>query len=128
MRLPTRGLLGGAILVAMALPVWARTTSIPFHSDGETTVGQTQLKAGDYELKVKENATQLEVTRDGKVIAEAPVTWIQLPKSPQNTEVIMDQNHVVEVDFGGKVAAVKVQNQSATNSNGSGQSSSRSEQ
>jgi hypothetical protein len=115
-------------LAALAFPVWARTASVPIHSDGTTTIGQTQLKAGDYELKVKENATQMEITRDGKLIAEAPVTWIQLPKSPQNTEVIVDQNRVVEVDFGGKTQAVKIQNQSAANSNGTGQSGSRSEQ
>lgn len=78
-------------------------------------IGQTQLKPGDYDLKVKPNASQLEVTKDGKVVVEIPVTWIQLQKTPGNTQVILNNNRVVEVDFGGKTQAVKVQ---ATNQAG----------
>ena len=108
MRLHAKQLLGAVALVALAFPVWARTDSIPLHSDGTTIVGQTQLKAGDYELKVKDNATQLEVMQHGKVVAEAPVKWIQLQNRPADTEVVMDKDRVVEVDFGGKTQAVHV--------------------
>lgn len=111
MRLYAKQFLGTAAVIALAFPVWGRTASIPLHSDGTTTIGQTQLKAGDYELKVKDNATQLEVTKDGKVVAEAPITWKQLQQKPANTEVVMDQNRIVEVDFGGKAQAAQVQGQ-----------------
>jgi hypothetical protein len=59
-------------------------------------------------LKVKDNATQLEVTQNGKVVAEAPVKWIQLQKKPAETEVVMDKDRVVEVDLGGKTQALQV--------------------
>jgi hypothetical protein len=120
MRLNAKQFLVAAALVAMAVPVWGATTEL--HSDGNVVVGQTQLKAGDYELRVKDNAPQLEVTKDGKVVAEAPITWIQLPKKPQATEVVMDQNRVVEVDFGGKTQAVKVQTNQANSNPTSDQS------
>jgi hypothetical protein len=123
MRLHAKQLLGTAAVVALAFPVWGRTVS--FHSDGNTTVGQTQLKAGDYDLKVKDNASQMEVTRDGKVIAEVPITWVQLQNTPQDTEVVLTENRVVEVDFGGKTQAVKVESHSAANPNASGQSASQ---
>lgn len=109
MRLHARQFLGSVALIALAFPVWARTDNVPLHSDGTTVIGQTQLKQGDYELRVKDNASQIEVVRNGKVVAQAPVTWIQLDKKPQSTEVVMDKDHVVEVDFGGKTQAVKVQ-------------------
>jgi len=110
MRFYAKQLLGMAALIALALPVWGRTATVWFESDGTTTIGQTQLKAGEYQLKVKDNATQLEVTtQDGKVVTEVPVTWIQLQKKPANTEVIMNKDRVVEVDFGGKTQALKVQ-------------------
>jgi len=117
MRFYAKQFLGAAALVALAFPVWGRTATVTFDSDGTATIGQTQLKAGEYQLKVKENATQLEVTtQDGKVVTEVPVTWIQLQKKPDNTSVVMDQNRVVEVDFGGKTQAVKVQSAGTANS------------
>jgi hypothetical protein len=113
MRLYAKQFLGTAALIALAFPVWGRTASIPLHSDGTTTIGQTQLKTGDYELRVKDNATQVQVTKDGKVVAEAPITWIQLQRKPANTEVVMNQNRIVEMDFGGKTQAAQVQGSSS---------------
>lgn len=115
MRLHAKQFLGAAALIALAFPVWARTDSTPLHSDGTTVIGQTQLKEGDYDLRVKDNASQLDVTKDGKVVAQVPVTWIQLQKKADNTQVVLNNNRVVEVDFGGKTQAVKVQ---ATNQAG----------
>jgi hypothetical protein len=96
------------VLFILAAPVWAHTDSIAFHSDGTTTIAGTQLKAGDYQLKIKDNATELAVTQDGKVVANIPVQWIQLPAKPASTEVITQNDKIVEVDFGGKTQAVKV--------------------
>jgi hypothetical protein len=116
MRLHAKHLLGTIAVIALAFPVWARTDSTVLHSDGTTIIGQTQLKSGDYNLKVKDNAPQLEVTQDGKVVAQVPVKWVTLQKTPTSTEVIMDKGRVVEVDFSGKTQAVKVASEGTVNS------------
>jgi len=51
--------------------------------------------------------------KGGKVVAEVPVTWIELQKSPESTEVVLNQNRVVEMDFGGKTQPVKIQSTQA---------------
>ena len=108
MRLKASQLLGALTLLTLAVPVWARTHSATSYSDGKTTVGGTQLKAGDYQLKVEDNGTQLQVTQEGKVVARVPVQWIQLPNKPNDTEVLLKNNQVVEVEFGGETQAVQI--------------------
>lgn len=66
------------------------------------------MKPGDYELKVQNNARDLSVSREGKVVAQVPVHWIQLPKKPNATEVDLTKNQVTEVDFAGTTQAVQV--------------------
>ena len=61
MRSKSIQLLAAFTLLTLAAPVWARTHSATAISDGTTTVAGTQLKAGDYELKVDDNASQLQV-------------------------------------------------------------------
>jgi hypothetical protein len=108
MRLHAKQFLGGLALLALSVPVWAHTDSVAFYSDGSATIAGTQLKQGDYQLKVKDNATELQVTQSGKVVATIPVQWVQLPNKPETTEVVTDNDKIVEVDFGGKTQAVKI--------------------
>jgi hypothetical protein len=108
MRLKSIQLLAAFTLLTLAAPVWARTHSATAISDGATTVAGTQLKAGDYELKVDDNASQLQVIQNGKVVAKAPIQWIQLPQKPADTSVLLDDNKIVEVDFGGNTQAVQI--------------------
>ncbi|MGB8540541.1 MAG: hypothetical protein WCD49_02785 [Candidatus Acidiferrales bacterium] len=108
MRLKMNQLLCAIALLTLAAPVWARTHSTTAYSDGTTTIGGTQLKAGDYELKVDDNATQLQVKQDGKIVAHIPVQWIQLPNKVKITEVRLDNNQITEVQFGGETQAVQI--------------------
>ncbi|HEX2776383.1 MAG TPA: hypothetical protein VHN10_07065 [Candidatus Acidoferrales bacterium] len=108
MRLKSIQLLASLTLLTLAAPVWARTHSATAISDGSTTIAGTQLKAGDYELKVDDNASQLQVIQNGKVVAQAPVHWVQLQQKPADTSVLIDGDKIVEVDFGGKTQAVQV--------------------
>jgi len=41
-------------------------------------------------------------------VAQVPVQWVQLSDKPAVTAVVMDNDKIVEVDFGGKTAAVKI--------------------
>jgi hypothetical protein len=109
MRLKATQLLATLILLTLAAPVWARTHSATAISDGTTTVGGTQLKAGDYQLKIEDNGTQLQVLQNGKVVAQVPVQWIQLPKKATDSAVVLDNNQIIEVDFGGNTQAVQIQ-------------------
>jgi len=108
MRLKINQLLCAITLLTLAVPVWARTHSTTAYSDGTTTIAGTQLKAGDYELKVEDNGTELRVTQDGKLVAHVPVQWIQLPNKAKNTEVMIDNNQIIEVQFGGETQAVQI--------------------
>jgi hypothetical protein len=101
-------LLASLTLLTLAAPVWARTHSAAGISDGATTVAGTQLKAGDYQLKIQDNGTQLQVIQDGKVLAQVPIKWIQLPQKPSNNEVVLDNNQIVEVEFGGDTQAIQI--------------------
>ena len=109
MRLKVNQFLGLLTLLALAMPVWAHTDSAPLQSDGTITIGGTQLKAGDYQLKIADNANELLITHEGKVVAQVPVRWIQLPSKSKETQVDLNNNQVVEVDFAGKTQAVQVQ-------------------
>lgn len=96
-------------LLALATPVWAHTDSATVQSNGNTTIAGTQLKAGEYQLKVENNSDHLQVTQDGKVITQVPVKWVQLNNRASQTEVDISSNQIVEVDFAGKTQAVQIQ-------------------
>jgi hypothetical protein len=108
MRLKSIQLIAAFTLLTLAAPVWAHSRTATAISDGTTTVAGTQLKAGDYLLKVDDNASQLQVIQNGKVVATVPVQWIQLPQKPSSTEVLLDGNKITQVDFGGDIQAVQI--------------------
>ena len=99
----------------LAAPVWAHTDTAQLTLTEPTTIGGTQLKAGDYNLEVKPNGTQLKVvnTATNKTVAEVPCQWIQLQQKPDTTQVLVNNNQVTEIDFGGKTQAVKFSTTSA---------------
>jgi hypothetical protein len=108
MRLKSIQLIAAFTLLTLAAPVWAHSRTATAISDGTTTVAGTQLKAGDYLLKVDDNASQLQVIQNGNVVATVPVQWIQLPQKPSSTEVLLDGNKITQVDFGGDIQAVQI--------------------
>jgi hypothetical protein len=108
MRLKTIKLLCAVTLLTLAAPVWARTHSTTAYSDGSTTIAGTHLKAGDYQLKVEDNGTELQVIQEGKLVAHVPVQWIQLSNKAKTTEVMLDNNQITEVQFGGETQAVQI--------------------
>ncbi|MGH9772527.1 MAG: hypothetical protein ACRD4Q_12655 [Candidatus Acidiferrales bacterium] len=108
----TKLYLGGLAILLLALPGWARpsrTDTAQWDILQSATIGNTQLKPGNYQLKAQETANTLDVVRDGKVVAQAPCHWIQLPKKAQDTEVVMNKNQVVQVQFEGKTEAIQLQ-------------------
>jgi hypothetical protein len=90
------------------LPVLAaHTDSIPFETTQSTTIGTTQLNPGNYELRAEEGQSELQVIRDGKVIATVPCQWTQLTNKAADSEVISSNNQVTGVQFAGRTESVQ---------------------
>ncbi len=100
------GVFAGLIL---ALPVWARANSATLIVSHPAQIGSEQLQSGTYTLRVEEGQNELQVLDgDGSLVAKVPCQWIQLPAKAANTDVVINSDRVVEVDFGGKTEAVQI--------------------
>ncbi len=114
MLLNAKRILAGLALVFFAIPVWARPDTLHtdvarWEADHATTIGTTQLEPGNYQFKARESQDQLEVVQDGRVVAQIPCHWIQLPTKAANTEITIKDNQVVQVQFEGRTEAVQIQ-------------------
>ncbi|HKV04615.1 MAG TPA: hypothetical protein VJO53_05860 [Candidatus Acidoferrales bacterium] len=113
MRFHPKQFLGALVVLALAMPLWARTNSS--HTDSTTldadqgmTIGKTQLQPGQYTLKATESGDQLEVRKDGQLIASVPCHWVELSKKASDSEIISDQHRVIQVQFQGRTEAAKI--------------------
>jgi|SRR5580692_4856310 hypothetical protein len=107
MRFRTNQIVTALAVLALATPLWARPKSVDFKATEPTSIGTTQLSPGEYELRAKDKETQVDVLRDGKVVAEVPCHWVQLDKKPDQSEVLLNSNRVTELDFGGSTQAAR---------------------
>jgi hypothetical protein len=99
--------LASIVLLLAAVPVWAaHMYTMAWTVTHPITIGDLEVKPGDYELKVEEGQTQLQVISHGKMMIEVPCHWIQLPSKAADSEVLADNNKVTGVKFGGKTAAI----------------------
>lgn len=113
MRSHAKHYLGVVAILILAMPLWAgkntpRIYSAHFEASRVTMIGTTELQPGNYTFQVKEAQNQLDVIKDGKVIATVPCQWIQLPKKAVGSEIQSDENRVTEIDFAGRTEAVKI--------------------
>jgi hypothetical protein len=65
-----------------------------------------EIKPGDY--TVSANETQLTISRNGKIVAQAPVQWKDETSKARSSTVVADGNKIKEVHFGGKTKYVEV--------------------
>lgn len=107
MRFRANQILTTLAVLALATPIWARSKSVDFSVTEPTTIGTTQLSPGSYQLRAKDNGTQVDVLRAGKVVAEVPCHWVQLDKKADQSEVLLDSNRVTELDFSGSTEAAR---------------------
>lgn len=111
MRINVKQCLGALTVLFLALPIWAgtqtsRRDTATLDVEQPTMIGTTQLKPGDYQLQARENENTLQVLHDGKVIAQVPCHWMELPKKAENSEVITMKNQVTQVEFSGRTEAI----------------------
>jgi hypothetical protein len=102
-----RTYLGVFAALLMTSPIWAaHTNTVNWNVDQPTTIAGTEVKPGEYVLRAEDGGTQLEVVSKGKVIAQVPCQWTQLPQKANASEVDVDGGQVTQVKFGGKTSAV----------------------
>jgi hypothetical protein len=105
---------GKKLFVALALsisafPVWAaHNYSADWNPLEPITIGTTQIKPGQYELKAEEGKSELRVLQGSKVIAAIPVHWKTLPTKTKDTQILTDGGKVTEVQFGGRTEAADI--------------------
>ncbi|HJZ52839.1 MAG TPA: hypothetical protein VJ228_11610 [Candidatus Acidoferrales bacterium] len=111
MGIRTKSYLAAIAMFGLSLPLWARTNSVPLQVDHTLTIGNQQLKPGDYSLKANDGDNQLRIVRsdDGKTVATVPVQWIDLSQKARQSEVLMKEDRIVQIDFDGKTKAVEIQ-------------------
>ena len=108
----TRSFAALAVLL-LALPVFAAknaagTNTATFSVHEVTTVGQTQLKPGEYSLQAVDGQNELDILQHGKMIGKAACHWIQLPAKSQTSQVLTDSGKVTQVSFRGNTQAVQI--------------------
>lgn len=91
----------------LAMPIWAaHSNSVEWDVSQPTTIGGTQVKPGDYVIRVDDGGSQLEVLSRGKMVAQVPCQWTQLSQKAEASEVDVDGGQVTQIKFGGKNSAV----------------------
>jgi len=91
----------------LAVPIWAaHTNSVAWNVSQPATIGGTQINPGDYVIRAEDGGSQLEVLSRGKVVAQVPCQWTQLPQKAEASEVDVDSGQVTQVKFGGRTAAI----------------------
>jgi hypothetical protein len=110
MDLRTKTWFTAVAVLALSLPIWARTDSAQLVVDHPVKIGTQQLAPGTYDLKANDVQNQLNIVRadNGKTIASIPCEWVQLPQKPRQTEVLFNADRVIEIDFSGQTKAVTI--------------------
>jgi hypothetical protein len=98
-------------LSAAAFPVWAaHNYSEDWNPIQPITIGTTQLKPGEYQLRAEEGKSELQVIQHNKVVATVPVHWKTLSAKSHDSQVVTDSGKVTEVQFGGRMEAAEIDN------------------
>jgi hypothetical protein len=110
MSIRKKSYLAAIAIFGLSLPLWARTNSVTLEVDHTLTIGKQQLGPGSYNLKANDGDSELRIVRsnDGKTIATVPCQWIDLSQKARQSEVLMQQDRIVQVDFDGKTKAVEI--------------------
>ena len=96
------------VATGMALPIWVTAAADSIHKTihigAAATVAGKSLQEGDYDLMVTGN--QAKFSSKGKVVAEVPCTWKNLPAKSEHDIVLIDGGVVTEIEFQGKTQAI----------------------
>lgn len=97
-------------LAAMSLPALAKpntNASIKATIDitSPTKIGSTTLAPGQYNVTVEANQAKFE--QDRKTVAEVPCTLKDLPSKAQETQFLVNDDQITEIQVSGKTQAIE---------------------
>jgi hypothetical protein len=98
----------GKYLAALAfsfitLPVWAaHSDSFSWEIHESTTIGNAQVKPGNYLFRAEEGQSELQIVQDGKVVARVPCHWTRLTNKASSSEVKTLDNRIIQLQFAGR--------------------------
>jgi hypothetical protein len=101
--------------LALAMPIAARAddsktvkpvsrVAVDLHN--AATLAGKDLKPGTYQVSADES--KMTISRDGKVVAEAPIEWKDGQSKASYTSVVVNSNQIAEIHFGGKAKYISV--------------------
>jgi hypothetical protein len=92
----------------IASPVWAtHLDSLSWEIHEPTTIGNAQIKPGNYLFRAEEGQSELQIMEDGKVVATVPCRWTQLTNKAAYSEVKTLNNQIIELHFAGRKEAIQ---------------------
>lgn len=113
----TKRLLGVMLVLAMAIPAIAgprvskserATVKSSLTLPASVTIAGKNLKPGVYAVVADES--KVKISLDGRVVAEAPIQWMDAATKTQQTAVVLDSNNQLkEIRFGGKTRYAVIQ-------------------
>jgi Rieske Fe-S protein len=94
-----------AVALAMPLAAWSNTgkkstASATIVLLRDAAIGGKQVKAGTYDVKANESTITL--SREGKVVAEAPITWKDEQSKSPYSSIVVASGTLKEAHFSGK--------------------------
>jgi hypothetical protein len=101
--------------LALAMPIASRAddsktvkpvsrVAVDLHN--AATLAGKDLKPGTYQVSADES--KMTISRDGKVVAEAPIEWKDGQSKASYTSVVVNSNQIAEIHFGGKAKYISV--------------------
>lgn len=103
-------------LTALSSAAKSKTTRATMELPSDVTVAGTQVKAGTYDVEANEST--LKLTRNGKVVAQAPIEWKDERSKSESSSIVSESGRIIEVHFGGKTRYAQITNGSTSASAG----------
>lgn len=107
MRTCTYFLLFALCALVISTPAWAKDLSTKAQFTGSREIANTQLKPGQYRFVANESTGQVNVLRDGKLVARIKGQWVHLKNKSQYSAVESNRNQIQELLFSGQRQAIK---------------------
>ncbi|MHB8541652.1 MAG: hypothetical protein ACYDCD_12035 [Candidatus Acidiferrales bacterium] len=108
MRIRVSPLVAALAVVVFTCPVWAHSESTRLRLNHSATIGSTSLRPGKYTFSADKGMNQVMVKHDGKLVATIPGKEVTLKKKSPYTAVLFNGRQIHELQFGGKMQAIKV--------------------
>lgn len=113
-RRPLLSVLSILAALAVAMPIVARDASAKNPKAAVTTMdilraatlGGKQVESGTYTIEADESTVT--ILHNGKMVAQASVQWKDEPSKAKISKIVIDNNRIKEIHFGGKMRYIEV--------------------